>query len=1022
MAVKITGREYKNRYRPEVVDWLLGNVGDWQTLTLTCEFSIEKRATQTKPIMIENSGTDLVLGDGTEWSDYGFDTGDTIELTARTTEFDGNGNPQSGYPLTTTDTRIISLIQGDRLILNASWIGEDIMLPYNNGVKRIDQVEIYADKKPQAVGVTYGHLKNSEADNANLASFIDGTHTRLLAENTDTLTGWQSMLLTGLQSGMSIESARWIYDSKEGTHTYKYRFEIEFMISSFFEDLSNFETMTAPSQVLGIESLTDNFDVIGYPEYNNPNTRIKNNKSETKRLGNTGWFNENYNGLQNDFTIISLEYTDILTGLQTQRLSYGGETKVKAIISGIPNLANGLTKIGLGFIFLPEKEELYKNLDTPFHKNLFVNTAGGIQTGIFTPSATMYSAIYQSFTKGNNERVDIRDVKFYIQGSNLVYEAIISPTQEISNFIDNLDEADRNYALWLSISDRTEQTNFSDRVSLLLDYNNMELLVPPIGEWDNMIIGFLDHAQDENGILKNSDCGNFKIEDDLLSKTQFKVDISKDIPRKIEFVIETEKTSSGEKYELQRYAVDLTGYPNDINGIPQWDYDQIRGFKLEQGNNKNWVKIKRDPANDDGNNKAYIAYYGFKIRWEDWILRTGVPNDFFNNLAENNGFNNDWYQYLGVGDWDFQFTVYTYSKLNGKDVKYENKKKLTFKDYDQNENIETEWKIIRESDGTNLPITTDQATGKPIGVLLADEQVRLQCIYTKLQGNFMPILNYYGTLCIEVDKGAGQFELRQLSSIWGRENDNPLIPIPGETNTKISLINPTKIMLECLVEPSLLKDALRYKLSSRLGCNFDCKSDIIDKDTKIFIYFDTSGSMNETLEPLTIMRDTLLKDRLLSFYNGDSALYDDNVLIINTGGERTLDMLNMLGESPAQNGKVIVMVFQDESLPIYHTSNSITPRTQQYDIDLSVFLNRLNSFQNGYYNGAVFVVNSGNSENVKFKELIQAIENGTAPYDGTHGLSGINYIKYYYDIEKSNTPQYYLDLLLQAMNDLGFNI
>ena len=87
MSVVVTSREYKNRYRPEIVDWLLGNVGDWQTLTLNCNFAIEKKFTQSKPLMLENSGLDLVLGDGTNWNEYGFDLGDAIVIKVRIRAF-----------------------------------------------------------------------------------------------------------------------------------------------------------------------------------------------------------------------------------------------------------------------------------------------------------------------------------------------------------------------------------------------------------------------------------------------------------------------------------------------------------------------------------------------------------------------------------------------------------------------------------------------------------------------------------------------------------------------------------------------------------------------------------------------------------------------------------------------------------------------------------------------------------------------------------------------------------------------
>ena len=300
---------------------------------------------------------------------------------------------------------------------------------------------------------------------------------------------------------------------------------------------------------MGEESLTDNFEIIGFPEWNNPNTQIKSDKGATKRLGNTGWFNENFNGLDNDFTVLSFEYFDVISNEPTQRLSYGAETKIKAVIQGVPNLANGLTKLGIGFIFLPEDEDIYKNLDTPLQQNLFINTAGGVSTGIFTPSVTPSAVTYTGFTNTSGVTMNVRDVHFYIDGGNLVYEAILSPSAGFSNYIDGLDEAERNYALWVSVGDNAEVTNFADRVSLLLDFNSMELFVPPVGEFDTMSIGFVEHPY--NGTeARTAGCGDFKVEDDLLAVIPFKLDITKEIPVKMEFGFRGRKYSERSKIRV----------------------------------------------------------------------------------------------------------------------------------------------------------------------------------------------------------------------------------------------------------------------------------------------------------------------------------------------------------------------------------------------------------------------------------------------------------------------------------------
>ena len=89
-------------------------------------------------------------------------------------------------------------------------------------------------------------------------------------------------------------------------------------------------------------------------------------------------------------------------------------------------------------------------------------------------------------------------------------------------------------------------------------------------------------------------------------------------------------------------------------------------------------------------------------------------------------------------------------------------------------------------------------------------------LYTKTVGTFPAITDIYGTICSEVDEGAGQFEFRQLSSIWQPESDNPLEGISG-TLLDLQLLSPTELKMSCLVDVDKLIDADRYKISSRSG-------------------------------------------------------------------------------------------------------------------------------------------------------------------------------------------------------------
>ncbi len=199
---------------------------------------------------------------------------------------------------------------------------------------------------------------------------------------------------------------------------------------------------------------------------------------------------------------------------------------------------------------------------------------------------------------------------------------------------------------------------------------------------------------------------------------------------------------------------------------------------------------------------------------------------------------------------------------------------------------------------------------------------------------------------------------------------------------------------------------------------------VIDANTNIYIYFDSSGSMNSTLSPLQTMRNNLLKEALLPLYDNDEAAYEARVRVISDGSERTMDFLNLQGETPT--GNVISLVFQDEAVSGYHSSSvawdSSTSRTASFENDITEFRSRLSSFPNNYYRGVIFQVTNNSNSGANFKSFIQAVQTGQGNYAGNFGLSDRSDIGYVYDVDDGNSAQYYKDLIIDALRDLGYQL
>jgi len=194
----------------------------------------------------------------------------------------------------------------------------------------------------------------------------------------------------------------------------------------------------------------------------------------------------------------------------------------------------------------------------------------------------------------------------------------------------------------------------------------------------------------------------------------------------------------------------------------------------------------------------------------------------------------------------------------------------------------------------------------------------------------------------------------------------------------------------------------------------------ITPDTEINIYFDASGSMDSTLAPLQTMRDTLLKDELLKYYNYDSTLYDQKVTVIDTySNERTFDVLNT-GDPTANPVRNIV--FQDEANSVYTNCNPPFDETRrsQYESDITAFRNNLDSWPANQFEAIIFHVAAGLDLNgcdspPVFKSFLQEVEAGTGNFSGQWGLADKPEINFKYDLNDGDTAQYYLDKLLNAL-------
>ena len=198
----------------------------------------------------------------------------------------------------------------------------------------------------------------------------------------------------------------------------------------------------------------------------------------------------------------------------------------------------------------------------------------------------------------------------------------------------------------------------------------------------------------------------------------------------------------------------------------------------------------------------------------------------------------------------------------------------------------------------------------------------------------------------------------------------------------------------------------------------------------IMMHVDGSGSILNTRKQLDVMKNTLLKDALLPYYNNDIDLYNNRVTIVDGSGERTLRFFN----EASKKDNVLAVVFQDEAQPAYHLPNFNKSPEGDYLDDLNKLKSNLKNHK-GLYRGIMFQVDRGKTFAKSFKEFV-----GNA-FQGEGYLSNHNLKKYYwqsnashiknkdgivfsdeYHAKDEGNPQYYLNLLFNAAKKVGLDL
>ena len=667
--------------------------------------------------------------------------------------------------------------------------------------------KLYGKTPLESLRFRFGLIENLEP--TNFTSKIDGT-----AENSftasgvgfDTGGGVRSLLPVTLNSATGVNSWKEDFDSatvafiSTGTQAENYEqvFEINhyFSILPFYLDgeLSNIQNLIQPALFTSINSLKYVYEGQFNATLSNPNG-TKSVLIDGNR-GSVGWYDESLNGATNFYRVENLVYTNQDTLSVVSEINSQQKTKVEFNVASLQSKFTLNTKIAVGIAILPESFNYQQNANT-IDENFILDRS-------FTTVdlAFIDSSIITNYTAVFNSSAEI-SVAFDVD-----YLAAIEPTL-----------VNKNYVIFASTCDETAFSGKTDRVTLKVD-SQLYFFNPDVVDlmWINGMSHF-PHNVDDTNIAGAFDNYAGWIEDGFEIKVPF--ELNNDLRARLQNLkvhFSAWNPSTDDRFDLQSYNFTLSSGVSilqpPLNPYVSYNIALTRGFQLVNGSQFNKAEFKhlgsalRGPINVD----QYELKLGIKANFEEWISQPDANTVFYDVNEPLNGLNKKSSNYSLKEGYEMLVIIEADVRLPSEGIILSQSTNYQFLsqphayyDYDLDNNLTPDWSVEI--------VTLDDNLADTSGIINTSINTTIRATFTPLSG-ITDLIAPYGI--IRINQSGGNINtIFELSSIRESILNNPLIPLVGESYTKLT-DNGTTVVLECLIDGSLLNATTNYDISATM--------------------------------------------------------------------------------------------------------------------------------------------------------------------------------------------------------------
>lgn len=651
-------------------------------------------------------------------------------------------------------------------------------------------------------GIKFFHNLIENADQADYFSLIDGSEQLQFrktvdANDTTTYDLFNAIPLNWQSSNSLIKGRGFILPNQSFTLIHNF-YIVPFFLSDQWDDL---KAGIAPDYFKDEKCLKYAYKIQAMYDFNNPNEFQEVEVGDV--LGNTGWFNENFNKQEPVYQVDSVSYTRAdLSGIPSLELTEE-VVNCEVIISNETTnpFSDGNTKFVLNFCKAPASAGEYQqptateNVQENFYFDRALQTVGSAAV-----NGDEFGSQWQVLTNITAEFIDTSHIKikFSTQLSSFIVESLSALGFQ-------------RYIIAIEIQNHLLDTSVADNVCLLVDANDFLIDNSDPGMLINTM-RFLNHI--ENTYEEGDEVPECFPEDELVAYSRFYIDRNTReadtiLLKTITANMVARNSVSSEFFNLDAFTTDVSNIP--LIGDSQFiDFSLDRIFHIPPAEIRKTIRIIRRQDLDDASKRYYDVVIPYLFRWEYFTALPVASADFFDPAQPNKGWNEFWFHYTTKPNWGVYFELKILASKNGEALLFDFQKQIPAVDY--NSNADWTGNIKSYNNQTNQQLF-DVPTSR--NFFLGFAETRVEAALTKISA--IPVLaNITVVLRVEVYEQGGISGQRRMSSKYASDADTWFKSIDSSNKVVLSLSGNTVIAKALIDNSKIPFSASEFKITARI--------------------------------------------------------------------------------------------------------------------------------------------------------------------------------------------------------------